>query len=116
MRKIISLAAASTTLAILLISAGASAQNPEQHVITEGDLTIIHDCHGIYLDEHDGSATLANAEHSTAYECYRTEHPVYETLVDMEAQGKISEQDRRLRRLVLDDVTYFELSLDSDEK
>jgi hypothetical protein len=119
-------------VALLVVVAGASAQNPhtthphiKQHVITNGDITIVQDCHVIYLDADDafrqeqaekGSAMLAKPQHSTAYSCYTTEKPVYDTLVDMDVHDKLNEKGKKLLALVLDDVSYFAISLDADEK
>lgn len=104
-----------TALAAILIAASAAAAQAEPHAITEWDVTIVHDCHALYLDGHVGSS-VEKADHSTAYDCYKRDQRVYETLVDMAVQGTSSEQDDKLRRLVFQDKAYFELSLDSDEK
>lgn len=95
------------------------------HVITEGDLKIIQDCHEIHLDAEDdyeqqqsdqGSARLHKPKHSTAYSCYTTEKPVYDTLLDLYVKDKLNEKGKKLMDLVSSYNSYFQLALDESEK
>jgi hypothetical protein len=103
------------------------AHKTKQHVITKGDVTIVHDCHKIELDAEDaldqarsespdGRARLERPKHGTAYDCYTTEKPVYDTLVDMDIHDKLSEEGKKLLQIVRTDNAYFQLSLASEEK
>jgi hypothetical protein len=94
-----------TALAAILITASvatAQTHTAKHHAITEDDVTLIHDCHAIYLDVE-----------GTDLKPSRVEEPVYSTLID---RDKLSESDGKLYGIVKEDVAYFGLNLDSFEK
>lgn len=99
----------------------------KRHAITQGDRAVIQDCHAIELaaedaldraraEAPDGRARLEKPGHSVAYSCYTTEKPVYDTLLDMDVHDRLSDEGKKILRVVSEDNAYFQLSLTADEK
>jgi hypothetical protein len=120
---------AAVFIALLTASSLALSQKvpTKHHVITDGEITVIKDCHRIALDAEDaldqarqdaadGRATLERPKHSIAYDCYTAEKPAYDTLSDLYFKDKLNDQGKKFMNIIRDDMAYFQLSLTADEK
>jgi hypothetical protein len=99
-----------TALAAILIAASAAtAQSNQPHVPTDGDITLIHDCHTVYLDV---EGTDMKPSHSTSFQCWQIEEPVFSFLSH---EQNLTGQGADLYQMVLTDMRYFATNLDRFE-